>query len=548
MPGTPGITVRQETLWLALLLALPVVVGLLRPLLPIDETRYSAVAWEMWMRGEFLVPHLNGKPYHHKPPLLFWLMHAGWWMFGVNDWWPRLISPLFAAGTLALTAALARQSWPDRPEVARIAPFILAAGGLFSYFTAALMFDMMLSFFVMLGLLGLMHAWRQGAGPVGFMTFGLGIGGALHAKGPVALLHLLPLALLAPLWMREQRPPWRRWYAGVGLALLGGALLILAWAVPAGMRGGDVYRNAIFWDQAAGRMVDSFAHRYPWWFHLAWLPLTLAPWLLWPRWWQGLGRSMWGESGFRLAVLGCLLCLLVFSLVSGKRVQYLLPIYPLFAMLCARALLGSAPGAAAPPGRWGLAVPALTLMAVGVAAFVAAPRLAARLAGLDDSSALFAGGTLALASGLGLLFCRPAAPLADVKHAAIAAAIAWAGLMLSVQIAMREPYDIDQVAGRLAFYEREGRPLAVEADHHGQWTFAGRLRQPPVKVDTREVGAWLHANPEGRLLFSYRQEAEIPADAAVLYERHYRGGWLAILAAPQTAAVPADEAAASAPR
>ncbi len=50
----------------------------LRPLWPVGETRYASVAWEMWQRGDFLVPHLNGELYSHKPPLLFWLMHAGW--------------------------------------------------------------------------------------------------------------------------------------------------------------------------------------------------------------------------------------------------------------------------------------------------------------------------------------------------------------------------------------------------------------------------------------------------------------------------------------
>jgi len=27
-----------------------------RPHLPVDETRYLAVAWEMWLRSDFLVP------------------------------------------------------------------------------------------------------------------------------------------------------------------------------------------------------------------------------------------------------------------------------------------------------------------------------------------------------------------------------------------------------------------------------------------------------------------------------------------------------------
>ncbi|MDP1533672.1 MAG: dolichyl-phosphate-mannose--protein mannosyltransferase, partial [Rubrivivax sp.] len=58
---------------LLLLAALTAVVLSTRPLSPIDETRYVGVAWEMWLRGDFLVPFKNGEPYSHKPPLLFWM-------------------------------------------------------------------------------------------------------------------------------------------------------------------------------------------------------------------------------------------------------------------------------------------------------------------------------------------------------------------------------------------------------------------------------------------------------------------------------------------
>ena len=82
--------------------ALAVAALFLRPLWPVDETRYVAVAWEMWQRGDFWVPYLNDAPYSHKPPLLFWLMQAGWALFGVNEWWPRLLSPLFALLSMPL--------------------------------------------------------------------------------------------------------------------------------------------------------------------------------------------------------------------------------------------------------------------------------------------------------------------------------------------------------------------------------------------------------------------------------------------------------------
>jgi 4-amino-4-deoxy-L-arabinose transferase-like glycosyltransferase len=432
---------------LAGLLALLAAVSLARPLLPIDETRYAAVAWEMWDRGSFLVPLRNGEAYHHKPPLLFWLMHAGWAVFGVNEWWPRLISPLFAAGTLALTAALGRRLWPQRPLVARAAPFVLLASALYAYFATALMFDAMLAFFVALGLLGIVVAWQDG-GARGFALLALGLGGALYAKGPVALLHLMPVALCAPWWMREQRPNWRHWYAGVGLALLGGAALILAWAVPAGIAGGTEYRNAIFWGQTAGRMASSFAHRAPWWFYVAWLPVMVAPWLLWPRWWQGLRRGLLGESGARLLLLTLGVTFVAFSLISGKRWHYLLPQFACFALLCARALDGSR------ASRLAQAVPGLGLVGIGIAAIIAAPRAAIALGDAGSRLPLWAAGGVTVVAGLALLRRQPGDAFAETRAVAVAMLLSLAAFFGAADLLLREPYDVSRAALHIGGHRR----------------------------------------------------------------------------------------------
>ena len=95
-------------LWLAATLS-----GLLtRPLIPVDELRYAAVAWEMWARGDFLVPYLNGAPYSHKPPLFFWIIHAGWLAV-------RCQRVGGADGSAATGSAVAvRQRKPGAPPVA----------------------------------------------------------------------------------------------------------------------------------------------------------------------------------------------------------------------------------------------------------------------------------------------------------------------------------------------------------------------------------------------------------------------------------------------
>ncbi|MEK9723756.1 MAG: glycosyltransferase family 39 protein, partial [Rhodospirillaceae bacterium] len=237
-----------------------------RPPLPVDETRYLAVAWDMWREGHFLVPHLNGDTYSHKPPLLFWLICAGWKLFGVGDWWPRMVAPLFGLGCLFLTRRLAAVLWPDRPRAFDTAPVLLFGCVFWAVFTTLTMFDMILAFFALAALIALVMAARTGRWR-GFVAAGLAVGLGVLAKGPAVLLHILPVALAAPWWLPRLagRDPdaawtWGRWYAGVLLTVGIGAAVGLAWALPAATAGGPAYRAAIFWGQSAGRMVDSFAH------------------------------------------------------------------------------------------------------------------------------------------------------------------------------------------------------------------------------------------------------------------------------------------------
>lgn len=140
--------------WLPLFLLTVAAALWLRPLLPVDETRYVGVAWEMWRSGSWFVPMLNGEPYSHKPPLLFWLMHAGWAMFGVNELSPRLIGPAFSLASLFLVRLIASRLWPSRPKATVLTPWILLGLIYWLGFATLVMFDQLVLFFVLLGVGG----------------------------------------------------------------------------------------------------------------------------------------------------------------------------------------------------------------------------------------------------------------------------------------------------------------------------------------------------------------------------------------------------------
>ena len=64
---------------------------------------------EMLDTGHLLTPWLNGEPRLQKPPLLYWLIAAGYSVFGVELIAARIWGVLAGAGVAVLTALLSRR-------------------------------------------------------------------------------------------------------------------------------------------------------------------------------------------------------------------------------------------------------------------------------------------------------------------------------------------------------------------------------------------------------------------------------------------------------
>jgi 4-amino-4-deoxy-L-arabinose transferase-like glycosyltransferase len=499
-----------------------------RGLIPIDEARYASVAWEMWLNSEFLVPLKNGMAYSDKPPLLFWLIHAGWKIFDVNAYWPRIMPPLFSLGSLWLTAKLANRIWPDTPLMGRLAPTILSGCLVWAVFTPTLMFDMMLTFWVLVALNGVWMAANRDRRGWWLLVGGIGFG--MLTKGPVVLLHILPVAVLSPWWSGKSREHRARWYGALTLSVVAGAAIVLAWAIPAGIHGGSAYRDAIFWHQSAGRLSQSFAHMRPWWWYLPSLPIWLLPWSLWWPCWRGLFRTLKNEKpeGIRFLLSWTVVVFLAFSAVSGKQPYYLLPWYPALSMLIAVGLcrhqqvtVGSMtpislalvswavfllviPGLQEQlelPGWVGSISPWSSLPLVAIASLL--PWLARR--GNSASHVLALGWTGLLTIVLTLLFVvRPAAPY----------------------------YDVTKPSRLIAALQVANIPVAHLGNYDGQYQFPGRLKEPLSILTPDQTSTWAGEHPCGYIVTYPESRAEVRGgEGTYLYP--YRGRWLAIVRADQ---------------
>lgn len=462
---------------MALFFALAAALVALRPVLPIDETRYLTVAWEMWLGGSKLVPHLNGEIYTHKPPLLFWLINLMWSLTGPDGYLARLITPAFGALAVGLTAALARTLWPADTARPGMAAMMLATTGVFALYGSLTMFDTMLTVATLAAMLAL---WQMAKGPG--LAPALGLGGALalgvFAKGPVILLHVMPAALLMPLWADAAgRPAIGRWYARVGIGFGVALALVAIWLGPALVLGGAEYRNDVLWRQSAGRIVTSFAHDRPVWSYALLLPLYLWPWGWSLAALANLSpRRLIATPQTRLLAIWGLSAFAAFSLISGKQVHYLLPELPVLALLFS----GAVPSTA----RLG-----------HMAALVLPVGLLAAVVSLHTEVPLNTGFAVA---ALGLLLALAAAlwrwPLARLAVTPVTLLMAH----LLVWPLLRAQYDTTPLATLMAAHEAQG--LAVlDPEYHGEFTFTGGLTTP-VAVLGDSADAWIAAHPGGALL------------------------------------------------
>jgi 4-amino-4-deoxy-L-arabinose transferase-like glycosyltransferase len=513
-------------LWLALLL----LSLLTRPLLPVDETRYLAVAWEMWRRGDFLVPYLNGAPYSDKPPLFFWLIHAGWGLFGITEWWPRCVAALVSLAALWSTAKLADTLWPRDAMTRQLVPWVLFGSIVWTAFYPWVQFDLLLVLCVVLAMTGLVKA--AGGLRGGWLLVGLGIGFGVLAKGPVIVLHVLPAALLAPLWIRERPRSWWSWYAAIGGSLLLGSVIALAWALPAAQSGGETYRQAILWGQTANRVVNAFAHAHPWWWYLPWLPVLFAPWLLLPWLWRPLLRLLHDpqDKGMRFCAVWLTSALLVMSLMSGKQLKYLLPLLPAFALLVARVLsLAESQGTLRRP--WALAI----LPGVSGIFLAAAPSLIAAPPWVESVNPLW--GFVLIAAAVLLVMSKPL----RMEQYPLAVAVLSAGILAIVYLGVfrnaAPAYDLREASRVIAAAEAAGQPVASLSDYHGQFGFYGRLARPIESLHPQQAPAWSREHPGGYLITYY--PGRVPGHSAAVHQQPYRGGHLVIWEGRVLAADPA---------
>lgn len=313
----------------AALLVLFVAAVFFRPLLPIDETRYMTVAWEMRLHDGWLSPlTMNFEPYHHKPPMLFWLINLFWSVLGIERWSGLIPLVLSSLTVVLFTVQLGRKLLPSGQFDPMKITLLFLGSVPFIIYSTLVLFDLTLTVFVLGSLLALLtYAEKRQFRYMALMGLLMGLG--VLTKGPVAYLYVLFPALLAPIWISQFTKPIS-WYGDLLASIVISALPVSLWLVPVLWQSDNHFAFWLVWEQTAGRVTGNFnaAHSRPFYFYLPLLPIMLAPWMFFPSFWKGLKTVDRNSAGVRFLACWFIPVFLSFSIISGKQPHYLVPLLP----------------------------------------------------------------------------------------------------------------------------------------------------------------------------------------------------------------------------
>jgi len=296
------------------------------PLRDWDEGIVASVARDIFRSSNWLFPTQNGEVYFNKPPLIHSLIAVIYQWAGVNEWSARLVPAMLSALAVPLLYGVAREVFPLRTPALFSALVYLTFLPVIRHGRLA-MLDGAINCFFLLTIWCVLRSRRD-------LRFALGIGFGLGlvtlTKGILAIL-LLAIVQIFILWDTPRL--LRSKYLWVGLFL--GLLPACGWYGMQVIHYGDIFVKNHLLSQSFNRIVtkvegntgpvwyyllEIFKYSWPW---LFFVPMGLN--LVWENRTMGWAKLIFVWGGIYLGVI---------SLMQTKLPWYVLPVYPVLALVC----------------------------------------------------------------------------------------------------------------------------------------------------------------------------------------------------------------------
>ncbi|MFW9615631.1 ArnT family glycosyltransferase [Aquabacterium sp.] len=324
-------------LWVFLL-----VMAAIRPLGLPDEGRYAEIGRWMVQSGDWLTPRLNGSPFFHKPPYLYWMEASTISLFGTHILTARLAPVMHGGLMLGMLYVMVQRI--AGVDLARRASLMLGTSLAFLVGGQYVNHDMVVASWISAAIW--CFAWaidgrerpHTGWALAGYAACGLGI----MTKGLIGLALPGLVLLIWLIWTRQVHKlitlPWLR-----GLLIFGA--IVVPWFALA-EKSSPGMLNYLFGTQQFQRFTGTtFNNVHPWWFYWVGLLGMLCPWAFFAAY-QALkpgstrpqepdGAPVLSRNWLLLCAIWLVAILTFFSIPKSKLIGYALPVMPPLAVLAA---------------------------------------------------------------------------------------------------------------------------------------------------------------------------------------------------------------------
>ena len=294
------------------------------------EAREGVPIVNMMRGGNLWLPQINPQQLRTKPPLFYWPgLLSSKILGGVDEVSLRIPSVLAGMGTVFLTTFLGMRQFS--PVIGCLAGLIIATCWRFSYLGSHARIDMLFTFFITLAFVALWELSCSEKQNI-FLKWlaGIAIGLAVLTKGPLGWLFPL-LAIFIFSRVANKKVPW----AHLLLLPLAMAGLWLGFGL---IDGGKDFATMIH-QETVGRVSGSAAiqiHRKPFFYYIPQILGGMAPWSLFLPFaiWHGV-KHLRQDTPWKFCAVALATLFIFLSFFPGKRGDYLLPLYPMGAVILA---------------------------------------------------------------------------------------------------------------------------------------------------------------------------------------------------------------------
>lgn len=297
------------------------------PLLSFNEARRAIPVSNIFTQGNWLIPKINDEIYITKPPLLYWLSTiASMAINEVNEWSLRIVSALSASATAWLVFVYARKNFGYWSALFALQLIVANVG--FSMLARQAGIEMLLTFLCFSSFICAVNYIYEGGMKWIFSSYVL-LGLAVLTKGPIAFLFVTAPLLVIVLAQKNQR----RWDVLTNIPAWILALLIgSSWYIAVTYSlGPDVWSQIIKKDllQKVNGKDGEAIYSY-----LVWMATDFFPAIILILFSFKSTYLRWKYNKLIISLaIGILTPLLIYSAFSDKHAKYMLPVYPILAII-----------------------------------------------------------------------------------------------------------------------------------------------------------------------------------------------------------------------